>query len=183
MKPLERPIDINAMARKVDVDNRIHLHYYYRIADNLLKQACIYREEKNLVDLYLILLRFSSLVSETIPLHRDYQVLLPKHRSIYKKKLWDVIKELESLKSNVHHQVDELNKTCIETHYGGAERFAYNSSSSRKQISSNVDTKQLSGRSTSQSSWKHTNEVNKTFSPNHVPIEKQFQKMDMFSFI
>lgn len=32
-------IDLNAMARRVEVDNRIPLHYYYRIADNLLKQV------------------------------------------------------------------------------------------------------------------------------------------------
>lgn len=34
-----RPINLNAEARKVDVDNRIPLHFYYRIADNLLKQV------------------------------------------------------------------------------------------------------------------------------------------------
>ncbi|KAK9136723.1 hypothetical protein Sjap_007317 [Stephania japonica] len=39
MKPYERSININAMARKIDVDNRIPLRHYYRIADNLLKQV------------------------------------------------------------------------------------------------------------------------------------------------
>ncbi|KAA3456292.1 AMSH-like ubiquitin thioesterase 3 [Gossypium australe] len=91
-------IDVNAMARRVEVDNRIPLRYYYRIADNLLKQASIYRDEKNIVDLYIILLRYSSLVSETIPFHRDYHVSLQKEKAMYRKRLLAVLDELESLK-------------------------------------------------------------------------------------
>uniref|UniRef100_A0A0D9V1A8 MPN domain-containing protein n=1 Tax=Leersia perrieri TaxID=77586 RepID=A0A0D9V1A8_9ORYZ len=52
-------INVEAMARPVAVDHRISLAYYFRIADNLLRQANIYREEKNLLDLYIILLRYS----------------------------------------------------------------------------------------------------------------------------
>ncbi|MQL95787.1 hypothetical protein Taro_028459, partial [Colocasia esculenta] len=55
------------------------------LSDCLFSQASIYREEKNLIDLYIILLRFSSLMCETIPLHRDYQLLLQKERSFFKK--------------------------------------------------------------------------------------------------
>lgn len=32
-------IDLDSIARRVEVDNRIPLRYYYRIADNLLKQV------------------------------------------------------------------------------------------------------------------------------------------------
>ena len=32
-------INVNSIACKVEVDNRIPLRYYYRIADNLLKQV------------------------------------------------------------------------------------------------------------------------------------------------
>lgn len=35
-------INVNAMTRKIDVDNRIPLRNYYRIADNLLKQVFIF---------------------------------------------------------------------------------------------------------------------------------------------
>ncbi|KAF2312758.1 hypothetical protein GH714_039859 [Hevea brasiliensis] len=77
-------INVNKIARKVVVDNRIPFRYYYKIADNLLGQANVQREEKNILE-YIILLRFSSLVSETIPFHRDYQVLLPKERVVYNK--------------------------------------------------------------------------------------------------
>ncbi|XP_020573473.1 AMSH-like ubiquitin thioesterase 3 isoform X2 [Phalaenopsis equestris] len=113
-----RAININASAQKVAVDNRISLHYYYRIAENLLRQASIYREEKNLVDLYIILLRFSSLMCETIPSHRDYQVLLLKEKSAFRKKLLDVINELEALKPLVQQQVDEINKGSMHQTIG-----------------------------------------------------------------
>uniref|UniRef100_A0A2P2MGB4 USP8 dimerisation domain-containing protein n=1 Tax=Rhizophora mucronata TaxID=61149 RepID=A0A2P2MGB4_RHIMU len=52
-------INVNTAARKIEVDNRIPLRNYYRIADNLLRQASVHREEKNVIDLYIILLRFS----------------------------------------------------------------------------------------------------------------------------
>ncbi|GMN56754.1 hypothetical protein TIFTF001_025870 [Ficus carica] len=70
MKSSSERINIAATAQRLDVDNRISLRYYYRISDNILKQASIFREEKNIIDLYVMLL---SLVSETIPCHRDYR--------------------------------------------------------------------------------------------------------------
>jgi len=33
-------IDLNKVAREIEVDNRIPLRNYYRIADNLLRQVC-----------------------------------------------------------------------------------------------------------------------------------------------
>ncbi|KAL1356778.1 AMSH-like ubiquitin thioesterase 1 isoform X4 [Arachis hypogaea] len=66
-------INIAASTQRLDVDNRIGLRLYYRIADNILRQADIFRTERNIIDLYVMLLRFSSLASETIPRHRDYR--------------------------------------------------------------------------------------------------------------
>ncbi|CAA0836975.1 AMSH-like ubiquitin thioesterase 3 [Striga hermonthica] len=94
-----------AMNQKIDVDNRICLRVYYRTADNLLKQANIYREEKNLKDLFVMLLRYSFLVSETIPSHSDYQTLCPKERSLHMKKVHGVLDELETLKPKVSRQM------------------------------------------------------------------------------
>ncbi|KAF3789784.1 AMSH-like ubiquitin thioesterase 3 [Nymphaea thermarum] len=110
MKVPARPINVSAQTRRLDIDNRISLRYYYRIADSLLRQADIYREEKNIVDLYVILLRYSSLVSETIPCHRDYKVLLSIEKNTFKKKLVDAIRELETLKPHVQREIDELNR-------------------------------------------------------------------------
>ncbi|CAH9055080.1 unnamed protein product [Cuscuta europaea] len=105
---MSRPsIDVNAMTRQVVVDNRISLRNYYRIADNILRQANIYREEKNIIDLYIMLLRYSSLVTETIPRHRDYHVLHPKEKMSSRKKLSRVLDELEALKPKFYRQLNE----------------------------------------------------------------------------
>ncbi|KAL5700945.1 ubiquitinyl hydrolase 1 [Ranunculus cassubicifolius] len=186
MKPLNRPININAMTRKLNVDNRISLRNYYRIADNLLKQASIYREEKNLVDLYIILVRFSSLVSETIPCHRDYQVGSPKERSNYRKKLLNVMDEVESLKPRVQRQIDEVNRVHSQNRRNSPERTVHNrtayslESSFSKQNFSTEDIAQMNAvsRTTPQTSWKSNND-NQMFSSNSTQVEKLFDKLSV----
>ncbi|KAK4479299.1 hypothetical protein RD792_014810 [Penstemon davidsonii] len=101
-------INISASTKKLDVDNRISLLFYFRIADNILKQAEIFREEKNVIDLYVMLLRFSSLVSETIPCHRDYRRSLQSNKLKLKKKLIAALTELEELKPDVQAKLEEL---------------------------------------------------------------------------
>ncbi|XP_078445712.1 associated molecule with the SH3 domain of STAM 1 isoform X2 [Wolffia australiana] len=109
-------ICIAASAQKIDVDNRISLRFYYRIAGNLLKQADIYRGEKNIIDLYIMLLRFSSLVNETIPQHQDYTTCLLYEKNSFRKKLLSAITELEELKPKVQQRLEELNrKSKIQT--------------------------------------------------------------------
>ncbi|KAG0616112.1 hypothetical protein M758_5G091200 [Ceratodon purpureus] len=107
-------LSIAAKTKKLDVDNRFSLKYYYRTADNLLKQAQIYRDEGNLIDYYILLLRFSSLVSETIPEHRDYRTYLAENKD-YRRKLLDVITELEKLKPEIQKQVDQYNKKFVKS--------------------------------------------------------------------
>ncbi|KAF8015577.1 hypothetical protein BT93_H1178 [Corymbia citriodora subsp. variegata] len=180
-------INVNSVARRVEVDNRIPLHYYYRIADNLLKQANVYREEKNIVDLYIILLRFSSLVSETIPFHRDYQLLRPKERSTYRKKLLDVVNELESLKPEFHRRVDELNEADAGSQmleFDNSERTAYASrtlplewpSTSRNSYSS---TDKKPDSLASSSLWKYQNDQTQSSLLNNTQVDKQFQKLSV----
>ncbi|KAG8387978.1 hypothetical protein BUALT_Bualt02G0077300 [Buddleja alternifolia] len=101
-------INISATTKKIDVDNRISLYFYFRIADNILKQADIFRGEKNIVDLYVMLLRFSSLVSETIPYHRDYRASQQGNKLYLKKKLITALTELEELKPAVQAKLEEL---------------------------------------------------------------------------
>ncbi|KAJ1283667.1 hypothetical protein BS78_03G146100 [Paspalum vaginatum] len=105
-----RGVSIESLARPVAVDHRISIHYYFRIADNLLRQANVYRDEKNLLDLYILLLRYTSLLLETIPKHRDYNSFKAREKEFLKKgphnseKLLDVVNELESLKPVVQQQ-------------------------------------------------------------------------------
>lgn len=187
MKSHNRPINIKAMSRKLDVDNRISIRTYLRIADNLLLQASIYREEKNIVDLYIMLLRFSSLVSETIPCHRDYQVLHQKDKQNYRKKLLRVLDELESLQPSFQHQLAELNKGRLGNLHVSPERALHNTAayslepSSTAQSFSNKDMKQPNrvGVSTSQSSWKQDNENSQMRSSNSMPLNKIFDKLSV----
>ncbi|XP_057819432.1 AMSH-like ubiquitin thioesterase 1 isoform X2 [Cryptomeria japonica] len=103
---MKNALDLAYTSQKVvAVDNRIPIRYYYRIASNLINQARVYREENNIVDLYTILIRFSSLVSETIPQHQDYPTYAAKE-----KRLQEIVDELEALKPTVQRQVGELNK-------------------------------------------------------------------------
>ncbi|KAK6913707.1 JAB1/MPN/MOV34 metalloenzyme domain [Dillenia turbinata] len=180
MKPPEKRINVSLIARKVDVDNQIPLRNYYRIADNLLKQASIYREEKNIVDLYIMLLRFSSLVSETIPFHRDYQVLHLKERTLYKKKLLTVLDELETLKPEFQHRLNELNKAHSAAQHpqmNGLEVTSYGSGQSllewplNRKTHTSLDSIQPAIRAP-QSSWSHN--------PNNsLSMDKQFQKLSI----
>ncbi|GAB2265832.1 hypothetical protein Dimus_000865 [Dionaea muscipula] len=185
-----KPINIRAITRKIDVDNRIPLRYYYRIADTLLKQADIYRGERNIVDLYVILLRYSSLVSETIPFHRDYQILHSRERSMFKKKLLSVLDELESLKPEFQHRLNELNKAYVGTQgyqSDGPERNAYGSERSwlRMQPANNrttprLETKQLQPANRTHTSYlQKDNDQNQVVSSNFMPMDMKFQKLSL----
>ncbi|WOL02835.1 AMSH-like ubiquitin thioesterase 1 [Canna indica] len=110
MQPSAGAIVISESAKKIHVDNRISLRYYYRIAHNLLRQADIYRSERNIIDLFVMLLRFSSLITETIPCHKDYQVLLQSEKLFFRKRLLHALNELEALKPDVQLRLEQLNR-------------------------------------------------------------------------
>ncbi|XP_058732346.1 AMSH-like ubiquitin thioesterase 1 [Vicia villosa] len=118
-------INIAARTQKLDVDNRISLRFYYRIADNILKQADIFRAEKNVVDLYVMLLRFSSLVSETIPRHREYRTSPQSKKELLRKKLLASVIELEKLKPLAQQKIYELNSRK-SYQQSGTENFRSN---------------------------------------------------------
>ncbi|KAJ6868522.1 hypothetical protein NC651_033563 [Populus alba x Populus x berolinensis] len=103
-------INIEARTQRLDVDNRFALNIYFRIANNILKQAEIFRAEKNIIDLYVMLLRFSSLVSETIPCHRGYGAFPQSKKDYLRKKLLNALGELEQLKTAVQQRINELNR-------------------------------------------------------------------------
>ncbi|XP_016439384.1 uncharacterized protein LOC107765273 [Nicotiana tabacum] len=103
-------INISEFTRKIEVDNQIPIQYYYNIADNLLKEANNHRQENNIIDLYILLLRYAGILSETIPFHRDYITSNDTEKRSYKKKLLDVIHELESLRPEVEREITKVNK-------------------------------------------------------------------------
>ncbi|XP_074271695.1 AMSH-like ubiquitin thioesterase 1 isoform X1 [Silene latifolia] len=133
MRPSYGRIDITASSKKVEVDQRISLRIYYRIADSILRQANIFRNEKNIIDLYVMLLRYSSLVSETIPRHRDYAASTQITRSSLRKQLFVALKELEELKPAVKQKVEELQRKQEN------QAFGWNNSSHRNDYYSPID--------------------------------------------
>ncbi|XP_068636960.1 AMSH-like ubiquitin thioesterase 1 [Aristolochia californica] len=150
MRSSSRSISFSAYAPRRDVDNRISVRYYYRIADNLLKQADIYRAEKNIIDLYIMLLRFSSLITETIPCHQDYLVSSQRERQSFKKKLYNALSELEALKPAFLSRVEELNRKRLNEVNGwhpSGQKISSNSSlewpSTRWQNPAHRETRQV----------------------------------------
>ncbi|XP_074290849.1 AMSH-like ubiquitin thioesterase 3 isoform X1 [Silene latifolia] len=183
--PPSQPINIDAIHRKIEVDRRISLSYYYRIAETLLKRADVYRRERNIVDLYVMLIRFSSLVSETIPFHQDYQSSDPRKRAHFKKILLDVIDELEALKPEFHYRISELNKTHADAQQNqsnGQGMTSYGSHTSLAWPAVNIhssEVKQLQPASnTLTPSWTQNNEF-QTVSSTNMPFEKQFSKLSL----
>ncbi|KAK4773159.1 hypothetical protein SAY87_028178 [Trapa incisa] len=148
--------------------------------------AIVYRHERNIVDLYIILVRFSSLVSETIPLHRDYRALQPKEKTRYRKKLLNVIDELESLKPEFQRRVEELNRghaglQLVER--DGEDRTRYTTEVASLNWSSDIGSsfsaadKQID--STSPSLWRYRNDHSQIVSSVPVQLDKQFQKISI----
>ncbi|PRQ36597.1 putative transcription factor C2H2 family [Rosa chinensis] len=103
----------SSSSQKLEVNNRFPLRFYFRMANIILRQADIYREEKDIFYLYITLLRFASLVSETIPDHQDYIKADQRERSSQKevkKKLLNALAELEELKPAVKQKTNEINR-------------------------------------------------------------------------
>ncbi|CAI9119011.1 OLC1v1020660C3 [Oldenlandia corymbosa var. corymbosa] len=176
---------LSAMTKKIVVDNRFSLRQYYRIADNLLRQANIYREEKDIVKLYITLFRYVSLFSETIPYHRDYQAMVnPKERASFKKKLLTVLDELESLKPRAEQQWEAIRRgettdeACV---YDGDRKTPYMSTSlvenpaANHGLSLGYTSQRLPQASTGIQPSRNPYEYNSVTPSNS--IDMQFQKM------
>ncbi|KAK8470491.1 hypothetical protein PHAVU_004G156088 [Phaseolus vulgaris] len=74
-----------------------------------------------------MLLRFSSLVSETIPRHRDYRSSPQRQKESLKKKLLISLNELEKLKPVVQQKINELNNN-LPYQQNGHGKFNSNNS-------------------------------------------------------
>ncbi|KAF5202400.1 Amsh-like ubiquitin thioesterase [Thalictrum thalictroides] len=173
--------NVAAVAQRRGVDNRISLWKYYRIADNLLKQAAIFRGEKNVLDLYVMLLRFSSLVGETIPCHRDYKLTSKTEKLLYIKKLTNALNELEALKPVVQQIIDDMNRN-VAIQVDRADRFQSNYSNSslewpttKKQAPNGNEIKKTP-RTVGQNGTYRGQQDNFSISR---PIEERFQKFTL----
>ncbi|KAF3624176.1 hypothetical protein FXO37_31488 [Capsicum annuum] len=90
----KKPINIIEATRKLEVDHRIPLQYYYKIAHNLLKKV-------------KVVLRF--------PLGKHLSAGEQHHRSVHsatqiRQKLLDVLRELECLRPEVEREISKVNR-------------------------------------------------------------------------
>lgn len=114
---------------------------------------------------------------ETIPSHRDYQVLHSKEKTAFRKKLLDVMNELETLKPLVQLQVDEINKGNVHQTAGVDENY-YDPAFSKKQLSSNSLTMQPPTRIKSELLLKQIMERDQA-RPLEKQMDMQFKKLTL----
>ncbi|KAJ4974614.1 hypothetical protein NE237_007788 [Protea cynaroides] len=88
--------------KKAVSDDRFRLSFYYRIADQLVDQAKVYRDEQRINDLYTTLSRYCRL-AEVLPQQKSYMTYSSKEKLHHNKIYQDFIQELEMLKPVVGH--------------------------------------------------------------------------------
>ncbi|XP_058087088.1 AMSH-like ubiquitin thioesterase 1 isoform X2 [Magnolia sinica] len=100
--------------RKRRSDNRFPLSFYFRIANQIINQAKVYRDEQNINDLFITLNRYSSLLSEIIPQHPSYLTYSTKEKLRHQKTLKEFTKEMETLKPRLGRKINEIDGHHVE---------------------------------------------------------------------
>ncbi|XP_020251867.1 AMSH-like ubiquitin thioesterase 1 isoform X2 [Asparagus officinalis] len=146
-------------------------------------KADIFRDEKNIIDLYVMLLRFSSLITETIPLHREYEAYLQNERLFFRKKLLHVLDELEALKPDAQRRIEELNRKSRNQvgRWGQANQNSFTNNSlewpSTKKQTSRNEVKQIYWVPGQDDSRGPINQHYRL--PQSKPIDGQFHKLSL----
>mmetsp|Transcript_14697 Transcript_14697/g.28259 ORF Transcript_14697/g.28259 Transcript_14697/m.28259 type:complete len:537 (+) Transcript_14697:150-1760(+) len=111
-----RATELAELAPKQEICHGLPFRYYLRSADSLLLKAKSARLEEDDENLYVYLLRWSSLVLETIPQHKDAQTPEnTRERQEGAKDLGKVLAELESLKETISK------RPAMSDSFGGAD--------------------------------------------------------------
>eukprot|EP00798_Chlamydomonas_sp_ICE-L_P025469 gene25469-11129_t len=102
---------LNLQAPKKPVSAILSLSKYYVAADLLLRQAHTYRAAKNDEQLYVILMRFASLILETIPSHHDFKKANPdsKYMELKKSLMARYMSELEAIRVSLQMKDMSIN--------------------------------------------------------------------------
>ncbi|KAL0906799.1 hypothetical protein M5K25_025321 [Dendrobium thyrsiflorum] len=130
----------------VFVDNRFPLSFYYRIADKIVREADVYREEGDSEGLCQALNRYSRqalktcfndvffnwIISEIIPHHPGYSVHSNEMLQ-HKKILQEVAKELENLNSQIAGKNVRISR-CSTGYYRQSESDSHNSNNGHKSV-------------------------------------------------
>ncbi|KAG2489316.1 hypothetical protein HYH03_012148 [Edaphochlamys debaryana] len=100
-KPKSLVEHLSEQAPKRAVNDIVSLSRYFMSAKLLLSQAEQYRVIKDEEQLYVMLLRFASLMVETIPRHRDFRDGQAEYSKLKKELCGRYLPELESLKGTL----------------------------------------------------------------------------------
>lgn len=113
------------------VDSRFPLSFYYRIADKIVEEADVYREEGDSESLSRALKRYSRIISEIIPHHPSYSV--HSNEMLQRKKiLQQFAKELKNLNSQTAGK--NVRIRCSSGCYGQGESDSHNPHNCHKDI-------------------------------------------------
>ncbi|KAL4458118.1 hypothetical protein ABPG75_012983 [Micractinium tetrahymenae] len=94
-------LNARAAAGSRGVDNFASIQTYYRRASLLLRQAEVYRRRHNDDELYVMLMRFATLVIETLPKHRLFNAADPNYKQLKVDLVQQHLPELERLKAGL----------------------------------------------------------------------------------
>eukprot|EP00803_Ostreobium_quekettii_P005238 evm.model.scf_2995.2 EVM.evm.TU.scf_2995.2 scf_2995:8107-11916(-) len=90
---------LSSAVRKVEPKAHVTCERYLTTANRLLQQADEYRERHNDEQLYVCLMRFASLLLETIPKHPNFASGEPQYQKLKKDLVSTYLPELEALKA------------------------------------------------------------------------------------
>ncbi|MEW5318841.1 MAG: hypothetical protein WDW38_010027 [Sanguina aurantia] len=89
---------LDQQARKKAVNQGLNIDVYFRAADLLIQQANAYRSQRNDEQLYVMLMRYASLICETMKDHNSFREGDPRFARLRKIASSIVMPELEQLK-------------------------------------------------------------------------------------
>eukprot|EP00891_Asterochloris_glomerata_P004085 jgi/Astpho2/4085/Aster-x1200 len=92
----------------------MELERYYRRANLLLQQAAKYKAIGNDAQQYVMLLRFSSLVLETIKMHRDFDPKSPQYRRFTQVLATQYTLQLEAVNQGLIAHVAQLSDQALD---------------------------------------------------------------------
>lgn len=106
--PLRVSQQLASHAQPKPVNNKVGIGYYYQSAENLLRQARTYQRLHDDVQVYVFLMRFASLVMETLPQHQDFRPTDNNYKRLKKRLAADLMAELEQTKLRLNLPTAQL---------------------------------------------------------------------------
>lgn len=95
---------LNASVKRVEPSGRVPISRYLGIGNQLLEKADAYRKEGNVEQLYVMLMRFASLMIETLPKHPENDRKDKQYLQLRRKLVDIYLPELETIQEMVRRR-------------------------------------------------------------------------------